>query len=165
MTLVFTLATPSDVAAVVSLRAAVAEDLTRRYGRGHWSSVGSEKSVLRDIHSSRVLLAWDGDLTVGTTRLATKRPWAIDPKYFTRCSRALYMTDMAVAPRWQRLGIGRRCLEHARNVATAWPAEAIRLDAYEGPAGAGEFYAKCGFVERGRVSYRSTRLVYYEMML
>lgn len=165
MTLLFTLATPADVAAVMRLRAAVAEDLTRRYGRGHWSSVGSEKTVMRDICTSRVLLAWDGELTVGTTRLAAKRPWAIDPKYFTRCSKALYMTDMAVAPRWQRLGVGRRCLEQARIIASEWPAEVIRLDAYDGPAGAGEFYAKCGFVERGRVSYRSTRLVYYEMIL
>jgi GNAT superfamily N-acetyltransferase len=165
MTLLFTQATPADLAAVVALRAAVAEDLTKRFGRGHWSSVGTEKSVLRDIDSSRVLLAWEGDVTVATTRLAIKRPWAIDPKYFTRCSRALYMTDMAVAPRWQGFGIGRRCLEHARTVAKQWPAEAIRLDAYEGPAGAGEFYAKCGFVERGRVSYRSTRLIYYEMIL
>jgi GNAT superfamily N-acetyltransferase len=165
MTLLFTQATPSDLAAVVALRAAVAEDLTKRFGRGHWSSVGTEKSVLRDIHSSRVLLAWEGDVTIGTTRLAVKRPWAIDPKYFTRCSRALYMTDMAVAPRWQGLGVGRRCLEHARTIARECAAEAIRLDAYEGPAGAGEFYAKCGFVERGRVSYRNTRLIYYEMML
>jgi len=165
MTLLFTLATPADVAAVLRLRAAVAEDLTQRYGRGHWSSVGSEKTVLRDICTSRVLLAWDGDITVGTTRLAAKRPWAIDPKYFTRCSKAVYMTDMAVAPRWQRLGVGRRCLEQARTIASEWPAEAIRLDAYDGPAGAGEFYAKCGFIERGRVSYRSTRLVYYEMLL
>ena len=165
MTLLFTLATPADVDAIVRLRAAVAEDLTRRYGRGHWSSVGSERTVLRDIRSSRVLLAWDGNVTVGTTRLATKRPWAIDPKYFTHCSKALYMTDMAVAPTWQRLGVGRRCLEQARLIASEWPAEAIRLDAYDGPAGAGDFYAKCGYVERGRVSFRSTKLVYYEMML
>jgi GNAT superfamily N-acetyltransferase len=165
MTLLFTQATPSDIAAVVRLRAAVAEDLTRRYGRGHWSSVGTEKSVLRDITSSRVLLAWEGEVPVGTTRLATKRPWAIDPKYFTQCSNVLYMTDMAVAPRWQRLGVGRRCLEHARIVAREWSAEAIRLDAYDGPAGAGGFYAKCGFVERGRVSYRNTRLIYYELVL
>jgi GNAT superfamily N-acetyltransferase len=165
MTLVFTDATPADVEAVVRLRAVVAEDLTRRYGRGHWSSVGTEKSVLRDIESSRVLLAWEGPIAVGTTRLAAKRPWAIDPKYFTPARRVVYMTDMAVAPRWQRLGIGRRCLAHARTVAAEWPADAIRLDAYDGPAGAGEFYAGCGFVERGRVSYRSTPLVYYELML
>jgi GNAT superfamily N-acetyltransferase len=165
MTLVFHVATPSDVAAVVALRAAVADDLTRRHGRGHWSSVGTEKSVLRDIRTSRVLLAWDGGVPVGTARLATKRPWAIDTKYFSPAKRALYLTDMAVSPRWQRLGVGRRCLDRARILAHECDADAIRLDAYEGPAGAGEFYAKCGFSERGRVTFRSTRLIYYELML
>ena len=121
--------------------------------------------MLRDIRTSQVLLAWEGVIAVATTRLATKRPWAIDPKYFTSRSRVLYMTDMAVVPRCQRLGIGRRCLEHARTFASEWPAEAIRLDAYDGPAGAGAFYAKCGFNERGRVSYRATPLIYYEMLL
>jgi GNAT superfamily N-acetyltransferase len=165
MTLVFTLATPSDVDAVVSLRAAVAQDLTARHGRGHWSSVGSEKSVLRDIRTSLVLLGWEDRLPVGTVRLASKRPWAINPTYFTPIGRVLYLTDMAVAPRWQGQGIGRRCLEQAKTVAAGEAAMAIRLDAYDGPAGAGGFYAKCGFTERGRVSYRATPLIYYEMLL
>ena len=165
MTLLFTLATPSDVDAVIALRAAVAQDLTARHGRGHWSSVGTDKSVLRDVRTSHVILAWEDLVPVGTARLATKRPWAINPAYFTPAGRVLYLTDMAVSPRWQGLGIGRRCLEQAKTVATAEEAGAIRLDAYEGPAGAGEFYAKCGFRERGRVSYRATRLIYYEMLL
>jgi GNAT superfamily N-acetyltransferase len=165
MTLLFTLATATDVDAVVSLRAAVAQDLTMRHGRGHWSSVGSEKSVLRDIRTSHVILAWEDLQPVGTARLANKRPWAINPAYFTPTGRVLYLTDMAVVPRLQGQGIGRRCLEQAKTVAAGQEAMAIRLDAYEGPAGAGEFYAKCGFTERGRVSYRATRLIYYEMLL
>ena len=87
MTLLFTVATPSDVDAVVSLRAAVAQDLTARHGRGHWSSVGSEKSVLRDIRTSHVILAWEDHLPVGTARLAAKRPWAINPAYSPRSAR------------------------------------------------------------------------------
>ena len=165
MTLLFTLASASDVGAVVSLRAAVAQDLTRRHGRGHWSSVGTEKSVLRDIRTSHVILAWEGEEAVGTARLAAKRPWAINPAYFTPSSKVLYLTDMAVSPNRQRQGIGRRCLDQARVVAVEHDAQAIRLDAYEGDAGAGQFYAKCGFAERGRISYRSTRLIYYEMLL
>ena len=38
----------------------------------------------------------------------------------------------------------------------AWPADAIRLDAYDAAAGAGGFYAKFGCTEVGRVSYRDT---------
>ena len=50
-------------------------------------------------------------------------------------------------------------------VAAAWPADAIRLDAYDHAAGAGPFYAKCGFRERGRVVYRGNPLAYYELLL
>jgi len=150
---------------VAAIRAAVAEDLTRQHGRGHWSSVATERGVLRDVKTSRVLLARCGRRVVGTLRLASKKPWAIDPKYFTDCAKAVYLTDMAVMPDLQRQGIGRSCLEHAVSVAGGWPADAIRLDAYDGPAGAGTFYAKCGFREVGRATYRGTPLVYYEMLL
>ena len=165
MTLLFNVAAASDVQAVVGLRAAVAQHLTEQHGRGHWSCVGSEKSVLRDIGTSRVLLAWDGGVAVGTVRLTTKRPWAINPIYFTPTEQVVYLTDMAVAPAWQLRGIGRRCLDHAKIVAAQWPSSAIRLDAYDGPAGAGEFYARCGFTRRGRVTYRGTPLLYYELLL
>ncbi len=165
MTLSFTTATIADASTVASLRAAVAADLTRRYGHGHWSLVGTAAGVLRDIRTAHVMLARDGDRVVGTVRLATKRPWAIDPAYFTAVPKALYLTDMAVVPDLQRRGIGRRCLEHTRAAAKAWPADVIRLDAYDGPAGAGEFYARCGFREVGRVTYRKTPLVYYELVL
>jgi hypothetical protein len=43
--------------------------------------------------------------------------------------------------------------------------DAIRLDAYDAEAGAGPFYAKCGFEERGRVVYKGDPLIYYELLL
>jgi hypothetical protein len=56
-------------------------------------------------------------------------------------------------------------LAEAAAIAKAWPADAIRLDAYDAPAGAGDFYAKCGYQERGRVVYRNDPLIYYEQIL
>jgi hypothetical protein len=56
-------------------------------------------------------------------------------------------------------------LEDACTVAEEWPADAIRLDAYDAEAGAGTFYAHCGFAERGRVVYKGDPLVYYERLL
>ena len=158
-------ATAADAQALVAMRAAVADDLTRRYGRGHWSLVGTERGVLRDIPTSRVLVGWHGAELAGTLRLATKKPWAIDPKYFTSVRRPLYLLDMAVDPARQRQGIGRRLVEEAKAVARAWPADAIRLDAYQPPAGAGDFYGKCGFQEVGRVTYRGVPLIYFEFVL
>jgi hypothetical protein len=50
-------------------------------------------------------------------------------------------------------------------IARAWPADAVRLDAYDAPAGAGGFYARCGYRERGRVTYRGVPLIYFEHVL
>jgi GNAT superfamily N-acetyltransferase len=72
---------------------------------------------------------------------------------------------MAVDPLVQRRGIGRRLVREAIAAGRAWPADAIRLDAYDAEAGAGPFYAKCGFREVGRVSYRGNPLVYFELLL
>lgn len=165
MDLSFRTATDDDAPDIARVRVAVADDLTRRFGHGHWSAAATEKGVLRDIKSSVILLAGDAGGTVATLRLATKRPWAIDPEYFSPRDKVLYLTDMAVLPARQRRGIGRSCLLHARTLAVKWPADVIRLDAYDGPMGAGAFYAKCGFLERGHVTYRRTPLVYYELVL
>ena len=102
---------------------------------------------------------------MGTLQLPTKKPWAIDVSYFTPVKKALYLTNMAVIPSLQRQGIGRRLMEEAVKQARSWPADAIRLDAFDAEAGAGAFYAKCGFREVGRVTYRKAPLVYYELVL
>ena len=158
-------ATEADAPALAALRNAVAADLSRRHGHGHWASATAEQSVLRGIKDSRVLVARREGVIVGVVRLETKKPWAIDKNYFAPFGRPLYLLDMAVVPALQRQGIGRRLLDEALVVAKALPADSIRLDAYDHPAGAGGFYARCGFKEVGRVTYKGTPLVYYEMLL
>ena len=161
---VVSLATTADAPALSILRTAVALDLTSRYGQGHWSTPVSERGAEMALRHSRVILLQDGDALVGTLRLANKKPWAIDKTYFTDVKRAIYLTDMAVDPGRQRQGLGRRLIEEALIAARDWPADAIRLDAYDAPAGAGGFYAKCGFRERGRVVYRKVPLLYFERL-
>lgn len=160
-----TAASESDAAQIVAVRAAAANRLTQEFGKGHWSSCPTEKGVLRQIRSERVLVARSGDVIAGALVLATKKPWAIDVSYFTAVPKAIYLHSMAVAPEMQRQGIGRMLLDEARRAARAWPGQAIRLDAYDAAAGAGAFYAKCGFRETGRVVYRGTPLVYFELLL
>jgi GNAT superfamily N-acetyltransferase len=158
-------AVAEDAAAIAALRTAAAQRLTEQFGRGHWSGGTTEKGVLSAIRTSRIVVARDRSRVVGTLRLATKKPWAIHTKYFTKVDRPLYLTDMAVDPAVQRAGIGRRLLQEASTVARAWPADAIRLDSYDADAGAGPFYAKCGFREVGRVKYRGNPLIYFELVL
>ncbi len=154
-----TIADETDAAELALLRTAVADELTRRFGPGHWSAPVTERGERRSIETSRVLIARGvAGLIIATLRLAAKKPWAIDKGYFETVRRPLYLTDMAVAPAMQRRGTGRRLLEEAKAVAASWPADAIRLDAYDAAAGAAPFYSKCGFHEVGRVTYRGVPL-------
>ena len=165
MRLSFAQATEADAPAIAALRVATAAELTERYGRGHWSGEATERGVIAGMHDAKIWIARRGSAVVGTFRLSTMKPWAIDKSCFAPSTRPLYLTDMAVRPDQQRHGIGRRCLAKAIEVATAWPADAIRLDAYDAEAGAGTFYEKCEFHEVGRVSYRGVPLVYYERLI
>jgi GNAT superfamily N-acetyltransferase len=154
-----------DAGAIAGLQTRVAEHLTRRYGVGHWSAPVTEPSVARGIASSAVLVGREAGAIVGTLRLVRKKPWAIDPAYFANVRRPLYLLSMAVEPTRQGTGIGRRLLDEATTVGKGWPADAIRLDAYDSAAGAGPFYAKCGYREVGRGTYRSVPLRYFELLL
>jgi GNAT superfamily N-acetyltransferase len=165
MRLTFTLAGPRNAAVLAALRTEAARELTRQFGEGHWSGEPTERGVVADLRHAEVWMARRGSAVVGTFRLATKKPWAIDRSYFTNSRRPIYLTNMAIRPDYQRRGIGRLCLEHAVCRVRDWPADAIRLDAYQGPAGAGAFYSKCGFREVARVVYRTTPLIYYELLL
>ncbi|MDB4892244.1 MAG: GCN5-related N-acetyltransferase [Gemmatimonadetes bacterium] len=163
--LAFALADEASAPAIAELRMATARDLTARFGRGHWSGEASERGVLAGMRQSKVWVARKGKEVVATFRMSTTKPWAIDKAYFAKSSHPLYLTDMAVRPDLQGQGIGRRCLNRAVQYAAEWPADAIRLDAYDAEAGAGEFYAKCGFREVGRVTYRGVPLTYYERLI
>jgi GNAT superfamily N-acetyltransferase len=158
-------ALPDDASELARLRTAVADQLTRDFGSGHWSTPVSENGQARAIEQGRVFVARRRGRIVATLRLATKKPWAIDADYFTKVPRSLYLTDMAVGPDFQRRGIGRECMAEAERLARQWPADAIRLDAYDAAAGAGPFYEKCGLREMGRVVYRQNPLIYYELLL
>lgn len=165
MQLRFSDAKPDDVPTIAALQNAAAGALTARYGEGHWSMLVSERGVASNFRFSRIRVGRAGKRIHTVLRLATRKPWSIDPSYFTVVRRPVYLTGMTVAVGHQRAGLGRQAMEDARQIAAAWPADAIRLDAYDAPAGAGAFYERCGFQERGRVVYKGQPLIYYELLL
>ena len=159
------IARPKDAAEICALRIATAKRLTEVHGAGPWSAETSEKWILFAMRNSSVFVARRRNKIIATLALGTKKPWAIDRKYFSKCQRPLYLTSMAVAADIQRHGIGKLCVEAAVKIARDWPADAIFLDAYDATAGAGEFYRKCGFRETGRTTYRDVPLIYFELLL
>ena len=158
-------ATADDVTDLVSLRNAVNEHLRSQYGDGYWLARSTERGALFGMRRGTVYLARYRGKLIATLTLSTRKPWAIDKKYFHASEKPLYLTAMAVHPDYQRKGIGRSSIDEARRLAIAWPGDAIRLDAYDTAAGAGDFYRKCGFREVGRAVYRVAPLIYFEMLL
>ena len=153
---------PDDIRGIVAVRVNAAEDLTERFGGGHWSGHASDRGVALDIRQGKVLVARRGSKVVGTLKLQTKKPWAIDLSYFKPARRPWYLTNMAVDPKHQGKGIGKQCVLEAIRLVGEWGGDAVRLDAYDAEAGAGDFYLKCGFTEMGRTSYRANPLIYFE---
>jgi GNAT superfamily N-acetyltransferase len=157
--------TEADVPGLLKLRLAVDADQECRFGSDRWSTTISEQSVARGLRSSRVLIALRRRRIVAAVRMDTKKPWAIDLRYFTPVARAVYLHDVNVEPSSQRSGVGRELIERTIDAARLWPVDAVRLDAYDGRSGGGPFYRKCGFIEVGRTVYRGVPLVYFERLL
>jgi GNAT superfamily N-acetyltransferase len=159
----FESADSSDAAELAALHTSVSAHLASVHGCR--SSETTEKGVLFAMRNGRVFVVRQGTKIVATLRLTTKKPWAIDTSYFSKSKKPVYLLAMAVLPAKQRQGLGRWCLEETIKIARQWPADAIRLDAYDADHGAGKFYEKCGYTEVGRATYRNTPLIYYELLL
>jgi ribosomal protein S18 acetylase RimI-like enzyme len=161
----FRLATEADLRALLELRLAIDADQAERFGDDRYATTISEKGVARSLKSSRILVATRRGRIVGLVSMGTKKPWAVDLQYFTPACKAVYLYNVDVSPDLQRSGIGRQLIDRVKVMAKEWTADAIRLDAYDGAAGAGPFYKKCGFKKLGHNVYRGVPLVYYEFVL
>jgi GNAT superfamily N-acetyltransferase len=155
-------ATDADVPEIARLRTMAAHDLAARFGYGHWAYEISETAVDRSRRKASVIVARDAGVIVGTLRLSSRKPWAIDRACYTPVPRPIYLTDMAVLPDRQRQGVGRALVAAAKNRVGDTPDVSLCLDAYDGLAGAGPFYERCGFSEVGRATYRGVPLIYFE---
>jgi GNAT superfamily N-acetyltransferase len=162
---VFAMAMPEDIERIAELRNATGEKLTREFGRGHWSHPVTAEKIAASLEKSRIYVLRERGRIVGTLRLQPKKPSEYDRPWFTRVRRPLFLYDMAVDPARQRRGLGRALIAGAVRVARSWPADALRLDAYDHPAGAGPFYEKCGFRETARRVFFRAPIIYYEMLL
>jgi GNAT superfamily N-acetyltransferase len=165
MRMVLQLANDDDAPGLVRLREAVNARLAEEFGRGFWCTELSEHGALSAVRGAQVYVARHRGGIVATLALTARKPWAIHLGCFEPRQRPFYLTNMAVHPEFQRLGLGREAIAEAQRITLAAGGDAIRLDAYDVPAGAGLFYEKCGFTEVGRAVYRTAPLIYYEMAL
>jgi GNAT superfamily N-acetyltransferase len=155
-----------DVSRVRAIITAAASDLTARFGEGHWSHVRAAETLRKYVEQGTLYLIERDAALVGTLRLTDRKipfyrgEWFANPKAETG-----YLLDMAIDPAHQRRGIGRQAMTLAEDHARVRRLQAIRLDAYSGPAGAGGFYRKCGYRLTHRGEFNGVALEYFETLL
>lgn len=165
MKLKLQLASANDIAELVAMRSRVSKDLAKKFGDGFWAgkpTEGGERFLMR---IGQVFIARYRGRMIATLALTTRKPWSIDVKHFRANAKPLYLRAMSVDPAHQRKDVGRMCIAEARRIAIEMGREVIRLDAFDCPAGAGEFYCKCGFAEVARVVYKGIPHIDFELMV
>jgi len=158
------IASLSDARAIVALRTAVARGMAQDFGEGPWSVCPGDAEVAQQLFVSHVLVARRDAEIIGTVRLAPVTQSAIDATSFTPVATSLYVLGLAVARECRGMGVGRLLMDAAKDAARSRSANALWLDAYEHAAGAGLFYIKCGFRERGRTAHDGMPLTCYEWL-
>jgi GNAT superfamily N-acetyltransferase len=163
MRLKLQLAGTRDIDELVEMRTRVNQDLAKRFGEGFWTGRPTESSERFLMRIGQVYITRHRSRLIASLTLSKRKPWSIDVSRFRTSARPLYLRAMAVDPVHQRKGIGRMCIEEARRIALEAGWEVIRLDAFDCPAGAGEFYSKCGFTEVAHVMYRGVPHIDFEI--
>jgi GNAT superfamily N-acetyltransferase len=79
--------------------------------------------------------------------------------------RAVYVSHLAVLPKFQGRGIGKWCMKTIEEMAHGWGCETVRLDAYEKYEKLLEFYDDLGYERREVISYKDLRLVCFEKII
>ncbi len=154
---------PSQVMEAVRLRNACADDLSRRYGAGPWSSHGHAITMRALARERCVLVAQRTGRSVATMTLGTECPRVHRPEWFAKpTSKACYLTGLYVSPDEQGRGVGTWMMAQADRIAQTWSCAALRFDAYKGPAGAVPFYRRLGYASRGQFEVAGVWLELFE---
>jgi len=150
---------------IAAIRDDSADDLTHRFGPGHWSGHSKLDRLKRELKKPRQLyLVKSGDEPVATFAIAESGPKFLRPAWFAEPEApVMYLTALAVAPAWQGRGVGRWCMKFIRKAVADHGLKWIRFDAYNAPAGAADFYVKCGCVERRKFGFNGVGLIAFEM--
>jgi GNAT superfamily N-acetyltransferase len=140
-------------------------DLQRRFGEGHWCGITNPDRLKREIKKGRQLyLVSSAGEPVATFAIAESGPKFLRPDWFTEPqSPAMYLTGLSVVCAGQGQGVGRWCMKFIRKNVASRGFKWLRFDAYDAPAGALDFYAKCGCAERQRFDFNGVALIAIEM--
>lgn len=170
----FGIALAEDAKAVEEMRRLAAQDLTARFGQGHWSGESKlagirERIKLGDeetLRPSTLFVLRKDRLAVASLVLSRHMPSFWKASYWKEPKAiAVGVTNLVVHPQYQRQGLGRLIMDGAEKHSRDRRIEFMRLDAYTDNPISTNFYRALGYDERIAIDLRGTKLTLFEKRL
>jgi GNAT superfamily N-acetyltransferase len=157
-----------DVEGLHAVLAACGLDLRDRLGLTHWFP-----AYPRDLFEEQAAKGWvfavekrDDTEIMATFTASQEAPAYLDLSLWGSSGEpSLYLTRLAVLPRFQRRGIGRACIGAVERLALERDCRSVRLDAAELHARLLNWYVKLDYREVGRYEALGNRMVGFEKLV
>lgn len=117
----------------------------KRCGVDLWNEFYPYEALPGDIEADRLWLLCDGG-NIAAAFALEQLPDNGDIKWQDGNAPALTMMRLGVSPAYQHSGVGRLCIDRAREIAQKRGCEFIRLFVVDINTPAEKFYIKCGFI-------------------
>ena len=118
--------------------------------------------IAKDVHGKSLYIMQNQKSCLGIISFDEKQePEYEKVKWLSSDPRILVVHRLAVCPKCQRQGIGRKLMDFAEKFAIENEYVSIRLDAYSGNMRAIEFYEQRGYQKTGHVYFPMRKLPFY----
>lgn len=143
-----------DIPTVQALLEDCAATLRVRYGMGQWGIATTARQIERTMVDRQVMLVHYLGVCVATfTIMRTPPSWYPIDRFNDPTAKATYLTNVCVMPSFQGRGVGRWCINKAREIAQRQDATVLRSDVYTEITEAVHFANNIGFAWCAEISY------------
>jgi GNAT superfamily N-acetyltransferase len=162
---------PASIAGVDLLYAILVEcglDLRDRFGLAHWVPAFPRHLFEEQVAKGEVYSVEErrsGDIVATFSATSEAPPYLDLSLWDTGEEPCIYLTRLAVLPRFQHRGIGLICVATAERLALEHDYRSIRLDAAEQHAELLDWYLKLGYREACRYEAFGNRMVGFEKLV
>jgi GNAT superfamily N-acetyltransferase len=161
---------PAEIDPLHDIVADCGEDMLRRYGLTHWVPPFPIETMRRNAKEHFVYGIHNGAEVIGTFTVS-ESGWKHDDRFWENpAHKPLYLSKLAIRPKYQGHGVGRWCIKEVEKIAHIWESQAIRFDAIARHDKLIQFYQNLGYLARGTqivtdMYGRDWEIVYFEKIL
>jgi len=161
-------AKPTDLIEILYLLKVCILDMNAK-GLKHWNSAFPDTEMIQhDLDNGSIYLAKEKGVCKGMVTLNEDEPEDYKQLNFrSNKTKPLYLQNMAVHPKWQRIGIAKLMVEYAQKLAKEKGFDCIRLDVFKPSDNARQLYEQQLFKEVASFhsAYQKIPFVCYEKKL